>query len=195
MHSSTSYKNRKNSIEDKSKTDMKINLKIRRYVPLSPIFFLSPCLAFILPVPINIHISVDLSVSLVVSSKVMINRFVSTFFKMCANGIVHLTWVTVHLPERKDQFALTLTCSTISSITRLAIALEWSHRIWTIGVRRTVVGSHRAFVNISWREKIIVKFRISLSISLRYKSLTCDYFIHIWKPSQDAIELSRYTFF
>ena len=103
---------------------MKINLKIRRYVPLSPIFFLSPCLAFILPVPINIHISVDLSVTLVVSSKVMINRFVSTFFKMRANGIVHLTWVTVHLPERKDQFALTLTCSTISSITRLAIALE-----------------------------------------------------------------------
>ena len=70
---------------------MKITLKIRRYVPLSPIFFLSPCLAFILPVPINIHISVDLSV-FVVSSKVMINQFVSTFFKMCANGIVHLTW-------------------------------------------------------------------------------------------------------
>ena len=105
---------------------MKINLKIRRYVPLSPIFFLSPCLAFILPVPINIQISVDLSVSLVVSSKVMINRFVSTFFIMAwrANGIVHLTWETAHLPERKDQFALTLTCSTISSITRLAIALE-----------------------------------------------------------------------
>ena len=102
---------------------MKITLKIRRYVPLSPIFFLSPCLAFILPVPINIHISVDLSV-FVVSSKVMINQFVSTFFKMCANGIVHLTWVTVHLPEGKDHFALTLTCSTIFSISRLAIALE-----------------------------------------------------------------------